>query len=341
MKNLLIVLLFATALFSQTLQIKEGWQLLGTDAKLDVSAFDGSACVELVWAYKGSEWQVYVAGAETYDTQDFKTISSIDANSGFWVYSKGQCELTTTAGSTSTDTTFSIESGWQLIGSAKDINASAFDGTCVDYIASYDNKKWSYHVSNSESYDTSAYTKLTTIKQNSGFWVKGNGSCSVTVTGSTQEKEDNRGPLLDLGNIVTSDGSTSKAKLAGGVSIVDQNWTLNGTYSSADTIDIKAIITLNPEDVGKEIDIVILIGYVSTSVVNSHFMKDTEGVWKPWDGVAGSVVAAEEISSAKETHTIDVLSSSSSPVGSYSVYIGYRINDVINYNATPIKFTVQ
>ena len=75
--------------------------------------------------------------------------------------------------------TLNIKEGWQLLGATQDINATAFNNTCVDFVWAYNNA-WAVHVANGQSITLpSNINTLTTIQTGKGFWVKGNGTCAV------------------------------------------------------------------------------------------------------------------------------------------------------------------
>jgi len=78
-----ILLLLASALsWSQTVNVKSGWQLLGaTEDSASMCGFTES-CVSSVWTYDKGVWNSYEP------TSSFNTITSIKEGSGFWVNMK-------------------------------------------------------------------------------------------------------------------------------------------------------------------------------------------------------------------------------------------------------------
>jgi len=79
-----------------------------------------------------------------------------------------------------------IANNWQLVGAKEDINTSVFDNSCVDFVWGYDSKNssWKLHIANGKQYNLpNNISALTTIKDGEGFWIKGNGNCSVDSNG--------------------------------------------------------------------------------------------------------------------------------------------------------------
>jgi len=75
-----------------------------------------------------------------------------------------------------------VTNNWQLVGAKEDINTSIFDNSCVDFVWGYDSKNnsWKLHIANGKTYNLpNNISALTTIKDAEGFWIKGNGNCSV------------------------------------------------------------------------------------------------------------------------------------------------------------------
>ena len=74
--------------------IHKGWNLLGTNKKIKTSIFDNS-CVSYLWQYDttNKQWKLYRSdGIDKYFGYD--KFMQINANSGFWAYGKGKCDIT-------------------------------------------------------------------------------------------------------------------------------------------------------------------------------------------------------------------------------------------------------
>ena len=85
-----------------------------------------------------------------------------------------------------------IKNGWHLLGATQDINTSIFDNTCVDYIWEYDstdinNVEWKTHIANEINYNNSI-TPITSLTKGEGYWVKGNGDCTISLAEPVVER---------------------------------------------------------------------------------------------------------------------------------------------------------
>ena len=88
-----------------------------------------------------------------------------------------------------------VNSGWQLLGSPKDISVKAFDNSgCVKYLWKYipsdQNSPWKLHISNGMVNKTS-FEDFSIIKAGEGFWanVKEN-NCSINIDKDTAPQKD-------------------------------------------------------------------------------------------------------------------------------------------------------
>lgn len=99
----------------------------------------------------------------------------------------------------------SIHQGWQLLGATIDItDMTVFDDKCVDFIWKYDTMQptpqWQLHVGNKTAYQVPAnIAPIPQINQGEGFWVKGNGDCTIsTTTTGGGNGGTNQSPVLNL-----------------------------------------------------------------------------------------------------------------------------------------------
>lgn len=101
--------LLVTSVFAQNINIKTGWQLLGTNEDLNVSKFDNS-CVDFIWKYDNTNssapWQLHVSNGQTYSlASNYLAISSLVKGSGIWLQGNDDCNLTISLSDGSTTTT--------------------------------------------------------------------------------------------------------------------------------------------------------------------------------------------------------------------------------------------
>jgi len=96
-KSLITATLLATALYSQSINIHNGWQLLGATEDLNTTAFDNSGCVDYLWKYdatnSASPWSVHISNGMNYNGS-LATFNQIKKGSGFWVKGNSNCSFT-------------------------------------------------------------------------------------------------------------------------------------------------------------------------------------------------------------------------------------------------------
>lgn len=85
-----------------------------------------------------------------------------------------------------------IKSGWQLLGATQDMNTTIFDNTCIDYLWKYDatTPEWKIHIANGVNYTLSA-TEFSSFTKGEGYWVKGNGDCTINMPETTTSDNNN------------------------------------------------------------------------------------------------------------------------------------------------------
>ena len=83
----------------------------------------------------------------------------------------------------------SVTTGWQLLGATENMEASKFNGDCVDFVWQYNNG-WKIYIANGKTYNIpSNITTFNSISKGQGFWVKGNKNCTID-TNSTSNTID-------------------------------------------------------------------------------------------------------------------------------------------------------
>ena len=102
-KSLLALSLAATLGFSESLYLANGWNNIGATHDIDLSSFDLSGCVDLIWKYSNNghdtpKWLLYVSNKNKYDIPiNVNYLSSIKEGDGLWVLATGsneECEVT-------------------------------------------------------------------------------------------------------------------------------------------------------------------------------------------------------------------------------------------------------
>lgn len=190
--------------------IKDQWKLLGTKSTInDMSIFDNS-CVEILWTYN-SNWNYY-SNTHTDITQ-YDKMTSLEDKQGFWILPNSNCALSV-PNSTKTIAEVSyddINNSWKLLGANYEItDLSIFDINCVDVVWKYNNSnQWElYDPANKYMYDT----KISSIDEGDGFWIKGKENKNCNISFSTNESLKNITFLnkVDLTNELTYTESYNK-----------------------------------------------------------------------------------------------------------------------------------
>lgn len=91
-----LLCLFSTTTFSQEINVKTGWQLLGAINDINLSKFDNT-CVDYLWKYipnkqNEGKWQLHISNNNTYNYQG-EMISSLNKEDGFWLYANSDCSI--------------------------------------------------------------------------------------------------------------------------------------------------------------------------------------------------------------------------------------------------------
>ncbi|EJF06925.1 hypothetical protein ThvES_00009700 [Thiovulum sp. ES] len=169
-----------TILISLSLQavtIPNGWSLLGSSSTINLSEnFPDDGNHKLIWSYRNGVWSAY-GNTQTLKnaiaSNGVSELSEIEPNIGFWIQNDGN------SFNTSLDTnslgSIEIKSGWNLLGNGSALNLEKFSNfPQLALFWSYQNNQW-YPYGNSEALkqevSDSAFTPLSTLPENSGFWV--------------------------------------------------------------------------------------------------------------------------------------------------------------------------
>lgn len=85
MKNKITTLIFsATTLFSTTVNINPGWNLVGAMGAIVPSQI---SCAKTVWSYENKAWKLYTIQNSDANNYGFAQLSNIEPGKGFWVNS--------------------------------------------------------------------------------------------------------------------------------------------------------------------------------------------------------------------------------------------------------------
>jgi N-acetylneuraminic acid mutarotase len=176
----LIRVYLLTILISLSLQavtIQNGWSLLGSSSTINLSEkFPDDGNHKLIWSYKDGIWSAYGNTAflkNAITTNGVSELSEIEQNIGFWIQNSGNSFDVSLAKDSLNS--LEVKSGWNLLGNGSALNLETFSNfPQLALFWSYQNGQW-YPYGNSptlkEEVEDSSFSSLSTIPENSGFWV--------------------------------------------------------------------------------------------------------------------------------------------------------------------------
>jgi uncharacterized secreted protein with C-terminal beta-propeller domain len=156
--------------------IQEGWQLIGLPQSVtDLKIFDAQN-VKLIWSFNAQtqSWEAYSSHVDVQtklQNKNIPTITSLQANQGFWVLSLDNWQLEFDADTTPNqeeDKTIILKKGWNLI--------SLSIGTVLSPQVFGDDIVWKYTEANewqsfSKDLDLTSNTPMHSIDNRDGIWV--------------------------------------------------------------------------------------------------------------------------------------------------------------------------
>ncbi|MDM8562113.1 hypothetical protein QUF54_02045 [Candidatus Marithioploca araucensis] len=112
--------------------------------------------------------------------------------------------------------------------------------------------------------------------------------------------------------------------------------------SQTDTVSITFTITIDPNHVGQQADIIMLGNYTANNATQ-FYMRESQVRWKIWDGKIPHLVAAQADIQLPKTLKVTVFEGTlRGKAGQFTIYVGYRLQTgEIFYNGEPISFTVE
>lgn len=203
MKLLLSVLLLASLAQATTLQLKSGWNLLGSN-KDNIEVNTTMADATTVWLYKNGTWSVASPNG-TYSqasiaSNNLTTFTHISAGDGFWVNIPMDKNVTLD-GDVALETDIDVEDGWNLV-SVKTNNRIGVDS----YLSNPDIRlAWKFGLNGWEGFSTHYTLKrqlqnyfipeLRVLNVGEGFWVYSAKSSNIAspCTGDDKVRE-----ILDI-----------------------------------------------------------------------------------------------------------------------------------------------
>lgn len=245
---------------TQTLQLKQGWNLIGADFNLSNIV----APVSTVWQYKEGQWYAYspdnAIKTKIQNTQSVKLIASdIESKNGTWLYTTQNSNMPLNNPS---EGTYEYQLGWKLAGSSKDIPISSIkctDGS-LKSIWKYNSGRWLLKTDEVNNLNLSTFD---TINKNEGFWVNCSQNektiTSIEIIGASSIDETNTATY------------TAKANYSDGTSeVIQPIWNENSNYSTFSQDGM-----LSTVDVSSDTVVTLSISYDGYTATKDITIKDT------------------------------------------------------------------
>ncbi|OQY43082.1 MAG: hypothetical protein B6242_15450 [Anaerolineaceae bacterium 4572_78] len=155
-----------------------------------------------------------------------------------------------------------------------------------------------------------------------------NGDTSVNVV---------KGITIDTNGQVTTDTDTTFSS-----KVCVSNW--KATLNESDTVDIQGTITVDQNHVGQTADMVVVARQPLINEQSLLFMLNTEKVFVLWDFNVATLEPFTKDDNLKleAVQSLNVFQSSSLPMGIWSLYFGYRLQDgTVVVNSQSIDMTIK
>ncbi len=98
-KIFLSSILVVGVLFGESIDLKKGWNLIGTDVDItNLQKFDEASCIDYIWKYNSNDdqikWLFYATNSKRYSLpQNIGEIKELKKGEGFWVFTDNNCSL--------------------------------------------------------------------------------------------------------------------------------------------------------------------------------------------------------------------------------------------------------
>jgi hypothetical protein len=136
----------------------------------------------------------------------------------------------------------------------------------------------------------------------------------------------------------------SESIFAGGIAIADEEiFQQSGTARKLqDTVDVKADILVDANDIGKKADILIYADYQATEEGELfQLMLDENGSYLLWDGEIATLDAFQHQVTLEDIQSVTIYQGLLLETGILKVSVGYRLEDgTVVLSPEPIDLTV-
>ncbi len=147
------------------------------------------------------------------------------------------------------------------------------------------------------------------------------------------------GSYIELSKVIQTNGAKSQAKIFIAPKS-EINPKLRNEFSAAETIIIDTLIEPSSDDIGKPIDVFVVIRKQMGNK-KTFYALDEDGIWVSWNGSLKSLPIYESIESASDKHEFKVYDGAIAS-DEFNLYLGYSsetVNEkpVIHVNLIPYK----
>ena len=176
---LIASVLLVSANADQTINLKTGWNLIGTYVNnVSVDKFQNA---KIVWKYVNGKWVAYSSNPtinKLIKQKGFTTFNTINSGEGFWVNTTSA--TTVTIAGDATKDALNIKKGWNLLSltSDKSVSVDYFKDAVAIWKWDNDNQKWAVYSPLQELQSkiaalvkTGQIETFNVIKPGEGFWV--------------------------------------------------------------------------------------------------------------------------------------------------------------------------
>lgn len=146
-------------------------------------------------------------------------------------------------------------------------------------------------------------------------------------------------PALEEGSSIDSSGAfnPSTSAFSGGVAVNGGEFKSPVTLKLSDTVEVKGIIKVENDHVGKVADLVVVAGAKALppdDVVEGFYMLNEKGQVENWDVNIASLVAFKKGVTLSATQVVDMYKGKFIATGSLRIWFGYRLaNGTVVFNA--------
>ena len=280
MKNIygiLLALLIGVSAYADTLSLKAGWNLIGTNSQDSLSSIQSSLGANNLLVVQGAG----VTYQKSYVDQGLSFLNNFttfEIGKGYWVKLNNDATLSYTKASLSGSISLALKAGWNLVDPLKDLdlnttlsqlgasNALVIQGAGVTYQKSYVDQGLSF------------LNNFSTFQDGNGYWIKLNTDANLTFSMNSAlafNAVDNSGnPIQKTLNV---DGTNIVVKVLSDLNISSTSNGTLGIYGLINTTSTGSNLQLNGNySVGTKFQVVVY--NATNSLIGTSQIVSYQGV---------------------------------------------------------------